>query len=679
MPIERVKFSNTITLAKEVESINSVTYKKAGSAFGSSVPSYNLNGRTITTTKSYDELIVDYDTSELTEEDLAIRKRLMNSELGQTITRSIEPTLKTAAAKAQSQFASLNTSEIAKSLGSIASGFQTIAEDFREDVGVSSDEPIPAIMTADVPNVALTKTSTLKSQLSILTGKTVGDGFLNATVVSGDAKGIQQAVQHLQDVAAPTIGQLKSIMSEISPVPDLAQEAVDEDPIQAFTQVAEDTKASIDETLKNPVANPGMSFSNLLASVASKIKSGNVIKEIQKAVNVQKLDESGRLINVPVVDDKSNTAISEIVASDNRISRAVKTTVPVYKIATNSRNWKGINTDITTYLFETVDTPEELELEITNARRSITGVMVHWTATYTNQNFTAYDFHRVEVEKQRRLIRSGKIRNIPDRLGIPYHFVILRDGSIQRGRPIDSPFHPGTAWSERGVHVAFVAGYNVPEGTPNAETFLSEQSITSEQWNSFDIMIDAFYKAKPGIQFVSHRDVNPSSTCPGFDVTTYVSGKYNLSTIYDNFTTYLEAFTDEESVNRLSQRIVKESAPLIGALKNLGDELAQKFAVTDPATGEEKKPTSAELLRSASDYDTLKAQAQTLSRELDQTIQSTIETNNFTDQFRDAANAIKGELETNLGGIENRLLKARSNLMNNGFKFTDGSGWGQGS
>ena len=257
--------------------------------------------------------------------------------------------------------------------------------------------------------------------------------------------------------------------------------------------------------------------------------------------------------------------------------------------------------------------------------------------------------------------------------------MILRDGSIQRGRPIDSPFHPGTAWSERGVHVAFVAGYNVPEGTPNAETFLSEQSITSEQWNSFDIMIDAFYKAKPGIQFVSHRDVNPSSTCPGFDVTTYVSGKYNLSTIYDNFTTYLEAFTDEESVNRLSQRIVKESAPLIGALKNLGDELAQKFAVTDPATGEEKKPTSAELLRSASDYDTLKAQAQTLSRELDQTIQSTIETNNFTDQFRDAANAIKGELETNLGGIENRLLKARSNLMNNGFKFTDGSGWGQGS
>jgi N-acetylmuramoyl-L-alanine amidase len=167
------------------------------------------------------------------------------------------------------------------------------------------------------------------------------------------------------------------------------------------------------------------------------------------------------------------------------------------------------------YGFTYVSSMEELEAELRSVTRDITEVVVHWSATFLDQDIGAEEIH--EWHTQRGFSGCG------------YHYVIRKDGRIQRGRPI----------SKRGSHakdnshnlfsvgICFVGGYNCLSGTPNRDRYVGSESINEEQMKTFDKFMKCFYDVFPGSQAWGHVDTDDKGKQdPGFDVPQYVFNKF---------------------------------------------------------------------------------------------------------------------------------------------------------
>ena len=62
--------------------------------------------------------------------------------------------------------------------------------------------------------------------------------------------------------------------------------------------------------------------------------------------------------------------------------------------------------------------------------------------------------------------------------------------------------------------------------------FLSSDSFTSEQWNTYSMFVESFYSVWPGGQAWGHNDTSDTKIDPGFDVQQYVYNKFNKENIY---------------------------------------------------------------------------------------------------------------------------------------------------
>ena len=182
--------------------------------------------------------------------------------------------------------------------------------------------------------------------------------------------------------------------------------------------------------------------------------------------------------------------------------------------------------------FQLMNSTEEIVKYLQASTRSISTLLVGWTGlTLDYSNHTAFTYSNS--------LASGFNINDPDGgfegdLTYGYaHFFIRKDGTLETSRPID--FLPGYVkrgsndWQTHGVSLQFNAGKNCylkkyPGGkVPKAE--LTAQSITAEQWKTFNMFLDAWYTFFPagdafGLKDLDGREV--SIVSPGFDVPSYV-------------------------------------------------------------------------------------------------------------------------------------------------------------
>lgn len=182
-----------------------------------------------------------------------------------------------------------------------------------------------------------------------------------------------------------------------------------------------------------------------------------------------------------------------------------------YVIGSYLKGWKQGADDPD---FPYVSSVEELQAEVAKIDRELTEVIVHWTETATNKNIGSEEINGWHL--------AAGLE------GIGYHYVIRRDGSLQRGRPVNIAGQHTPARDDKSLGIVFVGGVNVPTGTPNFENFLSAQSLTRSQLNTFDQMVRTIYRVYSGINFFGHVDVDPTgeSIDPGFDVPDYVRTRF---------------------------------------------------------------------------------------------------------------------------------------------------------
>jgi len=173
-------------------------------------------------------------------------------------------------------------------------------------------------------------------------------------------------------------------------------------------------------------------------------------------------------------------------------------------------------------VFTYVSSVEELEAEIAKINREVTEVVVHWTDTYSNKNIGSEELNRTHIELGIN--------------GIGYHYVIRRDGSLQRGRPVNVK---GDHASENGhdeysIGLVFVGGINAPSGTDFPTTYRSASSLTLSQMNTFREFCQAFYNRFPGGQILGHNDVDQFEQDPGFDVRDYVEDLFGKKSLFED-------------------------------------------------------------------------------------------------------------------------------------------------
>ena len=221
-----------------------------------------------------------------------------------------------------------------------------------------------------------------------------------------------------------------------------------------------------------------------------------------------------------------NNTLSANTNSDNEETLKAKSKKP----EDYGKNWDDSKTKTSRvdpasnkpgHKFTLVTTHEELEVELKSIDREITEIITDWTETFTNQGIGAEELHQASQ-------RNGQ--------AIGYHYVIKRDGSLQRGRPV-SEVGPGLKNNHHlyAVSVAFVGGISVPAGNyGKVEQYYSASSLTQAQMDTYKLFLDKSYDAWPGVQVLGMNDIDTSKVAPGFDVASLILSQFGKKNVFKN-------------------------------------------------------------------------------------------------------------------------------------------------
>ena len=301
----------------------------------------------------------------------------------------------------------------------------------------------------------------------------------------------------------------------------------------------DDLKSGIEDYEKNVSAVFGGSLSGVIQGLGEK-ESGNgsaLVKAFSPDLSPKEIDEIVTLSQgtqeeqdraIDLLEKKSGKSRDEIKSTLQDLDTTIAGTVLVENEETafadpfdlvSSSDPVGTKGQTFTY----VSSVEELEVEMNRVVRDVTEIVVHWTDSYTNKNIGSEEINENHIQ-----LGLSK--------GIGYHYVIRRDGSLQRGRPvnIEGEHAEINGHDQYSIAIAFVGGINAPSGTEFSTSYRSASSLTNAQMNTFKEFCQAFYNRFPGGQILGHNDIDQSEEDPGFDVRDYVEDIFNRKSLFED-------------------------------------------------------------------------------------------------------------------------------------------------
>lgn len=126
--------------------------------------------------------------------------------------------------------------------------------------------------------------------------------------------------------------------------------------------------------------------------------------------------------------------------------------------------------------------------------RNITEIIIHCSATIEGKHFTAYDIDR--WHRQRGFHSIG------------YHYVILLNGEIQKGRDLQQTGAHCTGHNRQSIGICYIGGLD--------SKGLAKDTRTPEQKNSLRRLLQSLKKQYPDAHIVGHNNF-ANKDCPCFD------------------------------------------------------------------------------------------------------------------------------------------------------------------
>lgn len=168
-----------------------------------------------------------------------------------------------------------------------------------------------------------------------------------------------------------------------------------------------------------------------------------------------------------------------------------------------------------------VTSVEELEYDMGSATRDISELIIGWSETWQNANLT-----------------KDQVNSLTGSSG--FHYVIKRDGSIERDLP-----NLNAAGSHTPGHVTHSIGVllvgGVEQASPTQQTNsidiaaeVGASHITRSQYNSLYQIMRAFYTQYPGGQALGQSEIDPNLNGPGFEVRDYAYNLFNKISLFTN-------------------------------------------------------------------------------------------------------------------------------------------------
>jgi len=296
-------------------------------------------------------------------------------------------------------------------------------------------------------------------------------GIVVASVISGIAAGGEQKVNAIKTVILED-GAVKTLGDKVTPVEPIAEAKTVSEAVKVIVKNAEENGATAAE-----IAN---------------VK--NAAEKIEKELN----------------DNNFNPKIAGLLAVEASSPQGAPFVLDLSK------------------KFTYVSSVEELELEfssklLSESSRSINTVVLHAIETFSNKNIGAEEIEAI-------VSKTGDPED-----EIPYHYVIRRDGRLQRGKPVEEEGNHCAKSSNvnpTSIGVVMVGGINRASTEQPWET--SSSSFTRAQFDTLEQFLSTYYFHFPSGEVLGHSDVEEEELDPYFDVQEYILslfGKINQSQV----------------------------------------------------------------------------------------------------------------------------------------------------
>lgn len=434
---------------------------------------------------------------------------LVNAQLRQLVSAGNFERVLSQATSTSTTVQALDSTSLGTVVNEIVSGFQAL--------NVAQGNQGSALMTNNVPGVTLENdTSANNTSLGTITGGTVNNGFTKLVVTTPTPEGIKSALAATTTV---TNTQLKNVLENL--IADEYATNLDDVVTTDFsTEAAALSAATV--IFASSVNNLlGGLTGNLIQDIILKVNQAPLVPLVQLGVDIGIAQQAYNLIledkkleaaKLIFANQESPTSITQIEDQletiDTSISNQVQSgTAPnaqrsTYDTNSNSNKWTGASTPSSVFTY--VSSEEELRIEFLRTQREITQMMFFGYEVEANQVLTSADIHLLEG-----FDTGGD--------GITMHYIVLPNGTIQRGRPISKV---SSSISEHNNFSVFVG------------SIINKDSkiVTVDQLRSILSLSKAFYAAVPGGQILSSTDFDPEYTSSGFKVDSLVraNGKQNF-------------------------------------------------------------------------------------------------------------------------------------------------------
>ena len=129
--------------------------------------------------------------------------------------------------------------------------------------------------------------------------------------------------------------------------------------------------------------------------------------------------------------------------------------------------------------------------------RKINKIILHCSATMMGKNFTAKDIDQWHRRQGFQMIG--------------YHYVILLDGTVEIGRPLELPGAHTYGHNDDSIGICYIGGLDM-----NGKSY---DTRTPQQRKAMQQLIDTLRKVYPNATIHGHREF-AAKDCPCFDVET---------------------------------------------------------------------------------------------------------------------------------------------------------------
>ena len=97
-------------------------------------------------------------------------------------------------------------------------------------------------------------------------------------------------------------------------------------------------------------------------------------------------------------------------------------------------------------------------------------------------------------------------------LDVGYNKIVRRDGTVEDGRPVNTPGAHARGFNHISVGICLIGGVESDVKTP-------ESNYTHAQWDALEALVRDLLVMYPDAEVIGHRDLpKVNKACPSFDV-----------------------------------------------------------------------------------------------------------------------------------------------------------------